>query len=412
MATTSFENKINKAKEIHHNKYDYTLVPRNLHTIHNVRIICPNHGEFKQTWKNHVKGRGCPKCANEVRNAHKKITVEKFLEKARAMHGDKYDYSEITSIKNNTQILPIICPVHGYTNQSAKYHFKHGCDKCSRKEYGQTMAKSEEIALEEMKKKYEADGNHHYDLSKAVYISAHDDLTVICKYHGKFITSHNKCMRGRGCQKCGKAASILARTKTTKNFIKEAIRIHGRKYDYSKAKYRTTKHPIDIICREHGVFQQSPECHLRGQGCPKHRESKGEMRIAKALTERGIKFEKDKKIPGMEYKGPLRLDFYWEDASGKCAIEYDGRQHFEPEEFLGGEASFKEIVRRDRSKDIYCLKGKKIRLLRIAYWEYKKIENIIDHYLMMRELPRTFKDFCVYQELFDNKHSIYTDFDE
>ncbi len=56
---------------------------------------------------------------------------------------------------------------------------------------------------------------------------------------------------------------------TTKEFIKKADRKHGGKYDYSKTLYRNARVKVKIVCKEHGVFEQSTHNHLNGQGCPK-----------------------------------------------------------------------------------------------------------------------------------------------
>ena len=51
-------------------------------------------------------------------------------------------------------------------------------------------------------------------------------------------------------------------------FIQEAKRIHGEKYDYSLVVYRGTDVDVDIICKKHEVFKQTPHHHLQRQGCP------------------------------------------------------------------------------------------------------------------------------------------------
>jgi hypothetical protein len=56
---------------------------------------------------------------------------------------------------------------------------------------------------------------------------------------------------------------------TTNDFIEKAINIHGNKYDYSMSIYNGSMTSIDIICKEHGKFQQTPNRHLCGRGCPK-----------------------------------------------------------------------------------------------------------------------------------------------
>ena len=91
-------NFIEKAKEVHGDKYDYSLVNYSNNTTL-VKIICKEHGEFEQRPDNHLSGKGCSMCSK-----NKKISFEEFVEKAREVHGDKYDYSLAEYINYNTKI--------------------------------------------------------------------------------------------------------------------------------------------------------------------------------------------------------------------------------------------------------------------------------------------------------------------
>jgi hypothetical protein len=57
--------------------------------------------------------------------------------------------------------------------------------------------------------------------------------------------------------------------KTTEEFIKEAIKTHGDKYDYSLVNYINAKTKVNIICPIHGEFEQTPRYHIAEQNCPK-----------------------------------------------------------------------------------------------------------------------------------------------
>jgi very-short-patch-repair endonuclease len=57
--------------------------------------------------------------------------------------------------------------------------------------------------------------------------------------------------------------------KTNDEFIKEVNLVHQDKYDYSLVEYKSNKTNIKIICRNHGVFEQTPKSHLKGSGCIK-----------------------------------------------------------------------------------------------------------------------------------------------
>lgn len=56
---------------------------------------------------------------------------------------------------------------------------------------------------------------------------------------------------------------------TQEEFINKAIKKHGNRYDYSKVAYTNCKNKVCIICSEHGEFWQTPDNHLRKNGCPK-----------------------------------------------------------------------------------------------------------------------------------------------
>ena len=118
------EDFINKAREIHGDKYDYSKVEYK-GTDSLVTIICPEHGEFMQTPYHHLKRRqGCPKCARRI------ITTEDFINKAREIHGDKYDYSKVV-YKNSKTDVCVICPEHGEFLTNPTNHLSgHGCPNC------------------------------------------------------------------------------------------------------------------------------------------------------------------------------------------------------------------------------------------------------------------------------------------
>ena len=123
LSTSEF---IRRAKQVHGNKYDYSKVCyKNMRT--KVIIICPVHGKFQQLPKDHLnRGAGCPFC-----NRNFPLTTETFIERAKQVHGNKYDYSKARYINGRTPIT-IICPIHGEFCQRPDPHIyqKCGCPKC------------------------------------------------------------------------------------------------------------------------------------------------------------------------------------------------------------------------------------------------------------------------------------------
>ena len=126
----STEEFIEKARKVHGDKYDYSKVEY-ANAREKVCIICKEHGEFWQKPRNHLSGNGCPKCGLELRTLKRILTTEEFIEKARKVHGDKYDYSKTEYVYAKEKVC-IICPHHGEFWQKSSNHLNgKGCPKCS-----------------------------------------------------------------------------------------------------------------------------------------------------------------------------------------------------------------------------------------------------------------------------------------
>jgi len=120
---------IEKAKAIHDDKYDYSLVEYKNNST-KVKIICPIHSVFEQRPNSHLNGNGCKKCGINKRVDKQRNTIKYFIEKAKAIHDDKYDYS-LVEYKNNSTKVKIICPIHDIFEQRPGDHLKGcGCSKC------------------------------------------------------------------------------------------------------------------------------------------------------------------------------------------------------------------------------------------------------------------------------------------
>ena len=247
---------ISEARKVHGNKYDYSKARYEMMSA-KVCIICPKHGDFWQTPSNHLRGTGCPECFQEhlKTNHHRKKTQEQFLLEAKAIHGDKYDYSKVEYQGANKRVC-IICPEHGEFWQIASGHLRGaGCPYCVHER--QRLGTSSFIA-----KAKELYGDK-YDYSKVEYKGNKDKVCVICREHGEFWVTPNNHLRGSECPACYGTPK-----KTTEQFIAEARRVHGDKYDYSKVDYQGGKEKVCIICPEHGEFWQNPFTHIKGGQCP------------------------------------------------------------------------------------------------------------------------------------------------
>ena len=292
-----------------------------------------------------------------------KLTKDKFIEKAIKIHGNKYDYSLI-EYKNQDTKIKILCLSHGIFEQRPDHHLAgHKCKRCSIN--NNRFEKAKDLFIERANKKW----NNFYDYSKVKYITARKKVVINCPIHGDFQQSpdaHLKCK----CLKCSIDDNAKKQRHTTEEFIKKSIKIHGNKYDYSLVEYFGNRKKVKIICKEHGIFEQTPYNHLSEKGCHCcHSQSKSEIKIYNFLKENNIKFIEQKKfskcinpITGKK----LRFDFYLSKLN--ICIEYDGKQHYEPISIWGGEKALKENKFRDYIKDEFC-KNNGIKLFRISYKE-------------------------------------------
>jgi len=287
----------------------------------------------------------------------KKLTTQEFIEKVKAIHGNRYDYS-LVNYRGAHKKINIICLKHGVFVQTANNHYRgNNCPKCyadilknSRKDdYNSFISKVKKL-------------NNKYDYSLVEYVDSQTKVKIICSEHGVFEqTPNNHITKKQGCPICGGSKKL-----TTDIFIQRAKKIHNNKYDYSKSLYMGMEVKIDIICSKHGIFKQVPKHHLNNHGCPICNESKGEKAVAKYLDDNNIKYIRQKRFNDCRNKHPLSFDFYV--PKNNILIEYDGIQHFEINEHFGGKKGLEHIQKNDGIKNKYC-KNNNIKLIRIKYNE-------------------------------------------
>ena len=323
----TIKNKLSKNKEkfiadarkIHGDKYDYSKVNYiNNHT--NVTIICPIHGPFEQTPKNHLKGFGCKKCSGEKKSLERSLNKEEFIIRANKVHNNRFTY-DLTNYKNLQSFIKVIDTTDGKVyEQKADSHID------GHTPFGNCWD-SRKIKYDDdfYKKIYKLYGDK-YDLSKVKYVNSKKKVTIICPIHGGKNVSPQTLLNGWECPECKKerekisierisnklkkhteiikildvnlidnkifvtylceydgiqkdslrnlirnGCNICKKRKyweeKTQEFIRKAKEVHGDKYDYSKSIYKSSKDKICIICPKHGEFWQTRENHLKGENC-------------------------------------------------------------------------------------------------------------------------------------------------
>jgi len=248
---------IEKAKKVHGDRYDYSKVEYKT-AKEKVHLICPDHGDFWQDAFSHTIGIGCPECGRVKTTNAQKFSTEEFIKRAVEIHGDKYDYSEVDYRTARIKVT-IICREHGEFEQIPDAHLRgHGCAKCRDSENSDRNS----IGAEEFIRRAREIHGDKYGYELVEYKSGDLKVDIRCKIHGTFKQTPEVHLRGSGCPRCIK-------TLNTEDFVLRAREIHRDKYDYRKAVFISSAHKTEIICREHGIFLQSPNKHLGGRGCPK-----------------------------------------------------------------------------------------------------------------------------------------------
>ena len=357
---------IEKARQIHGDKYgDYAKVEY-VNSRTKVCIVCPKHGEFYMGANSHLRGRGCPKCANEERSKKYTLPQDEIIRRFKKIHGDKYDYSKVKYINLQTKVC-IICPIHGefWQTPTGHYFMKEGCPKCS----GSGNFYNNEYFIS---KAHEIHGDK-YDYSKVNIDTTHDMVTIICPKHGEFRQRAYSHIEGYGCRKCAdekrKEMFLLSQDEIIQRF-KEA---HGNKYDYSKVEYKGLNTKVCIICPIHGEFWQTPFAHSSVKhGCPQCQKSKMEEQIGLIFYKNKIVYNEQWTFEWLKNDANgynLHLDFYLPEYN--IAVECQGGQHFIPVDFFGGQEVFEQTIKRDAIKYQKC-KEHNIKILYIVPKLYLK----------------------------------------
>ena len=170
-------------------------------------------------------------------------TTEQFIAEAKAVHGNKCDYSRTEYIGANDPVT-VICPTHGpfvipkacrhVDNRKPRNRDKpkigQGCPDCLVR--GKTTA--EFIA------EARAEHGDKYDYSETTYTYALEKIDVICPKHGRFSQLANSHVQGMGCDTCAhEQLATKKKQKAAAEFVKKSRVVHGDKYDYSKVVYET-----------------------------------------------------------------------------------------------------------------------------------------------------------------------------
>lgn len=323
----------------------------------NFRCSCGNHfittfNKFKS--RNKIK---CNECTNTVRWNFER--VEKLFKKK----GLTPLFDKVGGAKKNLKAKTR----EGYIVQISP-------DKLNQGKTPDVFSKFNPYTIDNIKLKIYETG---YELISDEYKNNYTKLKWRCNKGHIFEMNWADFDSGRRCAKCSKRYK-----RTNDEFVEEVFKLVGIEYEFLE-EFKGVDEKIDVIHNKCGhIYKVTPYKFIyNDRRCPKCNESKGEKRIEQFLISKNIKYKQEYSFKDCKYVLPLRFDFaVFNKNKLSFLIEFDGKQHFRPCDYYGGEKSFKETKLRDSIKNEYCKKNN-IKLIRIPYKQFDNIEKILSAHL-------------------------------
>lgn len=432
-----FWNKVSKIWDYENNNKNWIEYTKG-NNKDKIYIKCEKHGSYPITPYNFSKGGRCKKCYNENRgNIFKKARVKngnslgEIYPQTINLWSNKNSETVFDYAKSSSEEVWWRCEnnIHDdykrSIHNSRKVNFR--CPEC------QSFKKAESIVKKKIKNKGSFGdflivtfGTLDNIWSKINIISPFDigkhssqKIYMICDIHGNYETNPNNYTNGHRCNECAKQQKgFLASQYKIKNGITlgniypEVFELWSKHNITSPNNH--TPHSDNVVwwkCPNgiHNDFSRNiGNSVLVDFRCPECQFSKGEEKISNYLINIGfVKIEEEdyKKlddsfkikynyyIPQKKYKGLVGLkggllsyDFYLPNIQHNLLLEYDGEFHYKPiklyknEPIKYAEERLKKQQIHDKLKDEYA-KNNNINLLRIPYWDFDNIEEILDNYL-------------------------------
>ena len=324
----------------------------------------------------------CLNCSNESIVLLRNLSYSKTCRKCYQFSQSK-EQALIIAKKHNVELLSYV------GKRSDKHHrWSVKCNKCNNikdsivRDFDKCQvcrANNQRFSKEDFIEKAKLIHGEKFNYDFAEYINSITKVKIFCNLCKKiFLQPPGSHLRGNGCLTCSGYKKY-----TKEEFTKKAKDIHGIRFDYNLVDYVNTETKVKIFCNKcKEIFLQAPHNHLGGNGCPVCKLSKGEIKVANFLSGKKIFFEKQKIFDNLISINHLKFDFYLPELN--LLIEYDGEGHYKL--IFGSTIEDKKknleyIQKNDQIKNQWAI-ANNIPLLRIPYWNFNRIEELIEAFIL------------------------------
>ncbi len=268
---------IREASEKHGDYYSYELISEFRNKTDKYWIRCPveGHEDFYMQAAKHLAGQGCTQCRLKAAGHSLRLSQEEFLRRCQASHADKYDYSR-TVYSTAHDNVTVVCKIAGHgsfvTEANNFMRGLSGCRLCAALATSRRCRHSRGLFVQKAQEKH---GMKRYRYHLVNYINSKVNVKIFCTTagHGVFEQAPRSHLSGSGCPRCAELARAEAFAISMDDFLRRSREKHGDRYDYSRVKLaplcggKSRGHSdVEIVCKIHGTFFQSPLAHFRS-GC-------------------------------------------------------------------------------------------------------------------------------------------------
>lgn len=233
-------------------------------------------------------------------------TKEEFIQDAKKVWGDQYDYSQVNYVNNKTKVV-IRCKRHDVTFEQRPFDHvvmkQRRCPQCQ-EEIKEEVRKRRATGTEEFIRRAKEKFGDNFDYSQVEYVNSTTPVKIVCVKggHGSFMMTPDSHLTSKhGCRQCGMVATGKSQRISKEEFLERANQKFGSKFDYSQMSYTDYNSPVKLICREHGELEITPFLHLLypSGGCKECRKEIQSVSIKKMTTEQFV--EKAISLHGEKY---------------------------------------------------------------------------------------------------------------